>query len=482
MQVRIEPSPLRDSDADLACLALGKDDPLPDWLAGLPGAGDVRSSRGKLTMLRPDSTSRVLVVGLGDGREDAEVLREAAAAAVRQARRYAADSIAWQLPRGTPGVARALTEGTILAAWSFDRFKEEREDDEGAGPGSLILHGGALESLGEEVEEARTAALAANRARDLQTLPANIADPAYLAARAEQIAAASPRLELEVLGPERQRELGMGGLLAVGAGSAKETLLIVLRYAGGGRAGTLGVVGKAVTFDTGGISLKPAQSMPEMKMDMSGGAAALEATAAIAELGLPIELLTVVPAVENMPDGAATRPGDVITQLNGTTVEINTTDAEGRLILADALTWCAREGADRMVDLATLTGAALVALGSTHAALVATDDELAEAIAAAGREVGELTWRLPLHREYRDLMRGKIADLVNSAPKRKAGTITAASFLEEFVEDLPWAHLDIAGTSWDVGRAYVGTGATGFGVRLLVRLARLLADAGGDAQ
>jgi leucyl aminopeptidase len=214
--------------------------------------------------------------------------------------------------------------------------------------------------------------------------------------------------------------------------------------------------------------------MQEMKMDMSGGAAALEATAAVAELGLSVNLLTVVPAVENMPGGRATRPGDVITQLNGKTVEVNNTDAEGRLILADALTWAAREGAERIIDLATLTGAAVVALGSTHAAVVATSDELAERIIDAGSTVGELAWRLPLHPEYLELMKGTVADLSNAAPKRKAGTITAAAFLSEFVEDAEWAHLDIAGTAWDVGRPYVGKGPSGYGVRLIVELVRRL--------
>ena len=210
-------------------------------------------------------------------------------------------------------------------------------------------------------------------------------------------------------------------------------------------------------------------------MDMSGGAAALEATATIAELGIPLNLLCVVPAVENMPDGNATRPGDVITQLNGKTVEVNNTDAEGRLILADALTWAARNGADRLVDLATLTGAVVVALGSSYAAVAGTDDELAEAITDAGEIVGELAWRMPMHQEYRDLMRGTYADLTNSSPKRKAGSLTAAAFLAEFVEDTPWAHIDIAGTSWDVGRPYLGKGPSGYGVRLLVELARDLA-------
>lgn len=212
-------------------------------------------------------------------------------------------------------------------------------------------------------------------------------------------------------------------------------------------------------------------------MDMSGAAAVLEAVAAIAELGLEIDLLAVVPATENMPSGTAIKPGDVITQYNGVTVEVNNTDAEGRLILADALAYAVELGAERLLDIATLTGAVTIALGSTYAAVVSNDDALAGEVLAAGEETGELTWRLPLHPEFKELMKGTVADLSNLAAKRKAGTITAASFLEEFVGETPWAHVDIAGVAWDVGREYTGNDANGFGVRLLVDLARRLAAA-----
>jgi leucyl aminopeptidase len=201
----------------------------------------------------------------------------------------------------------------------------------------------------------------------------------------------------------------------------------------------------------------------------------LEGLDAIAELGLPLDVVAAIPATENMPDGTAIKPGDIITQLNGKTVEVNNTDAEGRLILADALTYCVRDlGADRLVDLATLTGAVVIALGSTYAGLLSNDDEWAGRVLAAGDASGELAWRLPLHPEYKDLTRGRDADLTNASAKRKASTIYAASFLEEFVDGKPWAHLDIAGTAWDVGRDYVGNGPTGYGVRLLVTLARSL--------
>ncbi len=265
---------------------------------------------------------------------------------------------------------------------------------------------------------------------------------------------------------------GMGGLVAVSQGTATDPRLISLRYSGGGDGPRIGLVGKAVTFDSGGISIKPSAGMHEMKFDMSGGAAVIEAVAAIAELGLELDLVAVVPSTENMPSGTAIKPGDVITQLNGKTVEVNNTDAEGRLILADALTYAVRElGAERLVDLATLTGAVVVALGSTYAALISNDDEWAATVGAAAAESGELAWRLPLHDEYKALTKGSVADLTNAATKRKAGTIYAASFLEEFVDEVPWVHLDIAGTAWDTGREYVGSGATGFGTRLLIQLA-----------
>ncbi|HET9197829.1 MAG TPA: M17 family metallopeptidase, partial [Solirubrobacterales bacterium] len=274
--------------------------------------------------------------------------------------------------------------------------------------------------------------------------------------------------------PERIAAEGMGGLVAVSQGSAEEPRLIVLRYRGGDGP-LLGLVGKGVTFDTGGISLKPGAGMQEMKMDMSGAAAVLEAVAAIAELKLPVDLLALVPTTENMPSGTAIKPGDVITQYNGKTVEVNNTDAEGRLILADALAYAVELGAERLVDIATLTGAVEIALGKTYAAVISNDDELAAQAVRAGEETGELLWRLPLHPEYTELMQGTVADLSNLGKKRVAGTLTAAAFLEEFVADTPWAHLDIAGTAWGSGRAYVGDDANGFGARLLVELARRLA-------
>jgi leucyl aminopeptidase len=478
MKVSVSQNELAAVDADLVAFGLCEGEELPDELASGRGAADAKGSFKKLATIHPEQPARVLVAGLGKREDlDAERLRIAAALIAKEAGRLSASSLAWVLPEGdaADALAEGIVTGTILGAYSFDRFKsKDPEDPERTSLGSLTLLG--PESIAGAAETARVCAEAQNRARDLQSLPSNVATPSYLANRAEEIAAGHDSLSVEIFGREEIAAKEMGGLVAVSQGGAEDPRLIVLRYDGGGSGETLGLIGKGVTFDTGGISLKPSAGMPEMKMDMSGAAAVLESVGAIAELGLKLSLIAVVPSTENMPSGTAIKPGDIITQYNGKTVEVNNTDAEGRLILADALAYAIEQGADRVVDIATLTGAVMIALGSTYAAVISNDDALATEVEAVGKETGELVWRLPLHDEYKALMKGTVADLTNASPKRKAGTLSAAGFLEEFVGDTPWAHLDIAGTAWDVGRAYTGNDASGFGVRLLTGLARSLAD------
>ena len=476
MKVSVSQAELAAADADLLVVGLCEGENLPAELADAPGAAGAKGGFKKLSLIYPESPLRALVVGLGK-REDlnAEKARIAAALAAKEAAKLDATSIAWALPSSDddPALAEGLVTGTILGAYRFDRFKSVDPDDPApAALESLMLL--APDSVAAAVEVARVCAEAQNRARDLQGLPSNVATPSYLAERAEEIAAHGD-VSVKVLGRDEIAAKKMGGLVAVSQGSTEEPKLITLRYRGGGSGKTLGLIGKGVTFDTGGISLKSAGGMEEMKMDMSGAAAVLETVGAIAELGLEIDLLAVVPSTENMPSGTAIKPGDIITQYNGKTVEINNTDAEGRLILADALAYAIEQGADRVVDIATLTGAVMIALGSTYAAVISNDDDLASEVEQVGRETGELVWRLPLHPEYKALMKGTVADLTNAAAKRKAGTISAAGFLEEFVGDTPWAHLDIAGTAWDVGRPYTGSAASGYGVRLLTGLAQSLA-------
>ncbi|HSD24474.1 MAG TPA: leucyl aminopeptidase [Solirubrobacterales bacterium] len=477
MRVEVADKPLSEVETDLLAVLMFEGDDLPDPLAAAPGSEDAKATYKRATLVHPGTPRRALVVGLGDrGDFIPERARVAAAIAARTAASMDSSSLALRGPDGDDPAAAvtAMVEGAILASYRFDRFKSkgDDEDDDSKGLEEITVIAGG--DLAEAVEAARVGAEAENFARELQDLPSNVVTPGYLAGRAQAIADEHESVTCEVLGREEIKEKGMGGLVAVSQGTAEDPRLIVLRYSGGGDE-TLGLVGKGVTFDSGGISIKPAPSMHEMKMDMSGAAAVLETISALAKLELPIDVLAVIPATENMPSGTAVKPGDIITQLNGKTVEVNNTDAEGRLILADALAYAVELGADRIVDLATLTGAVLIALGSTYAALISNDDAFAEQVGAAATRTGELAWRLPLHPEYKDLTKGTAADLTNASAKRKAGTIYAGSFLEEFVDGKPWVHLDIAGTAWDVGREYVGKGPTGYGVRLLIDLARSLA-------
>ena len=476
MRVDVADKPLSEVESDFVGVLVFDGDELPEPLAGAPGSEDVKASYKKATLVYPGTPRRALVVGLGARDEfTPERARVAAAIAARTAASMDASTLALKAPDGDdPAAATAMVEGAILASYRFDRFKskgdDEDEDPKGLEEVTLIGDGG----LAEAVEAARIGAEAENFARELQDLPSNVVTPSYLAGRANAIAEEHDSVTFEVLGREQIKEKGMGGLVAVSQGTAEEPQLIVLRYQGGGDE-TLGLVGKGVTFDSGGISIKPSAGMQEMKMDMSGAAAVLETVSALAKLELPIDVLAVIPSTENMPSGTAVKPGDIITQLNGKTVEVNNTDAEGRLILADALAYAVELGADRIVDLATLTGAVVVALGSTYAGLISNDDAFATEVEEAATRTGELAWRLPLHPEYKELTKGSVADLTNASSKRKASTIYAGSFLEEFVDGKPWVHLDIAGTAWDVGREYVGKGPTGYGVRLLIDLARSLA-------
>ena len=479
MQVEVTQQAVAETDADVRVVGLRSGDELPKDLASAPGSADAKATFKRTTLLRPDGDSRWLVIGLGDRDDvDPERMRVAAAVAAKTAALYGATTVAWAVPDGRADLATAVVDGTVLASFRFDEYKTtDRDGSESAALEALVLTGVGEDAAGD-VEAARVAGEAENRARALQSRPANDLKPDDLAERAREIAAAYEGVEVIVLNRSEIADRGMGGLMAVSSGSDAEPHLIALRYRGGSGE-TIGYVGKGVTFDAGGLSIKPAAGMHEMKMDMSGAAAVLEAFAAIVELAVPVNLVAVVPTTENMLSGSAMRPGDIITQLNGKTVEINNTDAEGRLILADALTYCRRDlGADRIVDIATLTGGVVIALGSTYAALVSNDDEWAAAVEEAGKATGELAWRMPLHAEYKELTTGKVADLTNLASKRKASTLYAASFLEEFTDDVPWAHLDIAGTAWDTGREYVGSGPTGFGVRLLVELARSLGAPG----
>ncbi|MCY3762918.1 MAG: leucyl aminopeptidase, partial [Gemmatimonadetes bacterium] len=307
-------------------------------------------------------------------------------------------------------------------------------------------------------------------ARDLANHPGNTATPTYLASAARRIAR-SRSLRCQVIDETGMRRLGMGALLGVTRGSSEPARFIVLEHNAGKGGKPLVFVGKGVTFDSGGISLKPGDRMADMKFDMSGAAAVIGAMQAVSDLDFPHHIVGLVPATENLPGGRAVKPGDVLKTITGKTIEIDNTDAEGRLILADALGYARRLKPAAIVDLATLTGACVVALGSHAAGMLGNDEELKERILKAGNETGERVWPLPLWPEYRDQIKSAVADMKNTGG-RAGGAITAAALLEEFV-DSPWVHLDIAGTAWtNRARPYIPKGGVGFGVRLLTRLAR----------
>jgi leucyl aminopeptidase len=472
--------PPEETAADTRVIGIFEGDALADpALQRLVELGEAKPGLKKVAVAHEEAPGggqrRVLVAGLGAPDEfNAERARVAAAAAAGRAKELGAVSLSWALPSGD-SIAGALVEGTLLKLYSFDRFKTKANgDSEEDGLEALEIAGDAVDA--GEVERARVAALAANAARDLQNLPANVATPGFLAERAGEIADQYEALELELLDRDGILARGMGAFASVAQGTYEEPRLIVMRWRPPAARGPhLAFVGKAVTFDTGGISIKPSAKMQEMKFDMSGGAAVIEAMAAIAELGVPATITAVVPSTENMPSGRSVKPGDIVTAMNGTTIEVNNTDAEGRLILADALCYAVEQGAERIVDLATLTGAILVALGHTYAGLFANDDDWCAQVEAACTASGEIGWRLPLHPEYLELTKGQYADLTNAADQRVAMSSYAAEFLRQFVDDRPWVHIDIAGTAWGLSRNYTGKGASGFGTRALIELARRVA-------
>jgi leucyl aminopeptidase len=444
-------------------------------LNGLITAGEAKAKHRHVAVAHAGA-KRWVLVGLGSREElDGEKVRVAAATALGRARELGARRLCWEVPHKVGReIAAAVVEGTLLCNYRFERFKS-KPSEEGAGLQALVIS--AHDDLFDIVAEAEIVARAVNAARNLQNTPPNEMAPRHLA-DAARVLGELDGVTVEIEGREGLERLEMGSFAAVARGSHEEPALITLRYdppVPDAVGPVLGLVGKGVTFDTGGISIKPANKMFEMKFDMSGGAAVLGAIEAIAELALPVRVIGVVGATENMPAGNAVKPGDVVTAANGTTIEIINTDAEGRLVLADCLTHAVNQGAERLVDIATLTGSIITTLGHTHAGLFSGDDDWAERVAAAGSATGEITWRLPLHADYAKALDSETADLMNVNETRKAGSIIAAQFLQRFTADVPWAHLDIAGTAWGAGKAYTPKGGSGWGVRLFVELARSLA-------
>ena len=417
-----------------------------------------------------DALDRLLIVGLGEAKErDANGLRRVGGTIGSRIAKVSGD-----VEIVTAGDAlsidqlNALAEGLRLASYTFDRYKTKKDDDEKADSelGTVFMvTSEADETLGHEAE---AVVAGVNLARDLTNEPANLLGPVEMAERAQKLTELG--VEVEVLEPEEMERLGMGALLGVAQGSVRPARLAVMRWNGGDEGEPpVAIVGKAVMFDTGGISIKPAASMEEMKGDMGGGATVVGLMHALAARKAKVNVVGLIGCVENMPDGNAQRPGDIVTAASGQTIEVINTDAEGRLVLADVL-WYAQEHVkpSAIVDLATLTGAVMVALGTHHAGLFCNNDDLASQLFEAGQATGDRVWRLPLDKDYDKLIDSKFADMKNVGG-RYAGAITAAQFLQRFVADgLPWAHLDIAGTAISAPQTETNTSwASGFGVRLL---------------
>ena len=420
---------------------------------------------------------RVAVIGGGGSERGTEMVRKLATAGALAARQRRVPRAAFAV-RGhgiAADLAQAVAEGLTLAEFHGGSYKTDDPPPAAVASWTVVASDdvdGARTMAERAVARGRILGECSNLARELSNEPGNVLPPREFARRATALAS-EVGIKTEILDEVQIEKLGMGLLLGVARGSAEPPRVMVFRYdpPGAPKAPVLGLVGKGITFDTGGISIKPAEKMEQMKDDMAGGAAVACAMRAIALLKAPMRVIGVVPTAENMPGGKAIRPGDVLTSASGKTVEVINTDAEGRLILGDGL-WYARQlGATHLVDVATLTGAVVVALGKVTSGIFGTPDAWVERVRAVANRAGDRAWPLPVFDDYKDQIKSEIADLMNTGG-RAAGSITAAMFLKEFVGDLPWAHLDIAGTAWvDEARPYVPKGPSGVAVRTLANLA-----------
>lgn len=418
----------------------------------------------------------VLLVGIGEKTDyNAADIAAVSGGATRFLRKRNVKSFALapRLEDDTSEVARCAMQGVVTSQFELDKYKSAKKDKQEITNFVLYIEGAKPADLKNGLAHGEIIGDSMNFARDLANEPPNILTPTEMANRAKAMAKETG-LKCEILDETKMTRLGMGSLMSVSIGSEQPAQMIVLKYSPqkstGKKGELLAYVGKGITFDTGGISLKPGDGMGAMKYDMSGGATVLGTMRAVALLKPTIPVLGIVAAVENMPDGKATRPSDVVTAMNGKTIEILNTDAEGRLILADAVAYAEKQGATKIVDMATLTGAVIIALGDQNTGILGNDQELIDEIIETGKEVGENFWQLPVSKEYSNQIKSDIADIKNIGPRGKAGTIMGAVFIQEFVDKAKWAHLDIAGTAWsDENKAHQGKGPTGVAIRTLVK-------------
>lgn len=443
---------------------------------------DFKGDKGQTALLRFAPKGKVkarslMLLGVGD-KADYSLPEVAAAAgsATRYLRTRNHKNFAL-LPRhegGAAGVAQAAAQGFVTSQFELDKYRTKDKKDKSVSKLVVCIEGAKPSDLKSGLERGKAVGESMNFTRDLANEPPNILTPTEMANRAAKMAKETG-LKCEILDEAKMIKLGMGSLMSVSIGSEQPAKLIVLRYtpakSTAKKGQLLALVGKGITFDTGGISLKPGEGMDAMKYDMSGGATVIGTMRAIALLKPTVPVLGIVAAVENMPDGKASRPSDIVTAMNGKTIEILNTDAEGRLILADAVAYAEKQGATSIVDMATLTGAVIVALGDQNTGIMGNDQGLVDEIIAYGKENGEGFWQLPVSKEYSKQIRSDIADIKNIGPRGKAGTIMGAVFIQEFVDKAKWAHLDIAGTAWcDSAKPHQSKGPTGVAIRTLLTL------------
>lgn len=464
------------------------DKALDGAISQLIAEGEIKGKKSELTLIHTLGklpTPRVLVVGLGKQEGfNLDTVRDVTGTALRRLRRTGASTVATIVHgAGIAGLdpeacAQAIAEGAMMGLYRFDRLKKPDEDRKQIDTVTLVeFEESKLKALRRGAERGRILGQGTNHARDMANEPANQLTPTLMAERAQSLAK-DAGIECQVLERAEMEKMGMGALLGVAAGSVQPPKLIVLRYRGGDARDTIGLLGKGITFDSGGISIKPAAGMEEMKGDMSGGAAVISALWVLGKLKAPVNVTAIIPATENMPSGSATKPGDVLRAMNGRTIEVINTDAEGRLVLADAICYARQEKLSPIIDVATLTGAMQIALGPGATGFMATDDALAEALVKAGEACGERMWRFPLIDEYRESLKSNVADIKNTG-NRYGGAISAAKFLHFFAEDSSWVHIDMAPTdSFSKDKGAWVKGASGIPTRTLVKLLLALADDG----
>jgi len=458
------------------------DKALGGGISALIAEGEIKGKRGEVSLVHSLGklpSPRVLVAGLGNQDDfSLDVIRDLIGTALRRARAAKASTVATILHgAGIAGLdpeacAQAIAEGAVMGAYRFRKYKnggsDAEESDDIETLTILESDKSKLEAVKRGVARGIIMGEAACHTRDLANEPANALPPAALAEQAKKLAA-DAGLECEILDDKQVKALGMGGLMGVGVGSAYPPRFVILKYRGDPNSKqTIGLLGKGITFDSGGISIKPAAGMEAMKGDMSGAAAVISAAWAIGKLKPKVNVTCLVPTAENMPSGSATKPGDVLTAMNGKTIEVINTDAEGRLILADAICYARQENLSPIVDVATLTGAMMIALGPGATGFFATSDKLANDLDKAGAASGEKMWRFPLIDEYREGLRSNVADIKNTGP-RNGGAINAAEFLRFFAEDSEWAHIDMAGTDEaEKDKGVWVKGSTGIPTRTLI--------------